>query len=123
MFGTNSTTVNPGPLCLAYGNVANGTSCLTTGFPGSNAHLVFGPVPGPPGSTMTISHLSASEQASTTGVTITVLDNGTPTALTCTVATGSACNDDGDTVTIPAGDFLEVSATGGGGWLVTFELG
>jgi hypothetical protein len=121
-FGNEGTNVTPGSPCLTFGNVGTGAACPTTAFTNSSAGLVFGPVPGPPGSAMTISHLSAAETGPGTGVTITVLDNGVATALTCANTTGLTCHDDVDTVTVQAGDFLAVEATACAGWLVTFEL-
>jgi hypothetical protein len=127
LFGSDQNAVNQPNLCISYANVAGPSTCITSGFTGSNGNIVFGPVPGPPLSTMTISHLAAAASSvSSPPVTITVLVDGavtTPTALTCTVTTGTTCNDDTDTVTVHAGDFLEVSVTGGTNWLVTFELG
>jgi hypothetical protein len=74
---------------------------------------------------MKLSHLAASTSGTATGQTITVLDNGVATTLTCQNTTGSTCNDDTDTPTIQAGHFLEVSVTGGTAspWKVTFQLG
>jgi hypothetical protein len=125
LFGNDGANAGSGAPCLTYANVANGNACLTTGFSSGNQNLVFGPVPGPPGSTMTLSQLAASTNGTATGQTITVLDNGVATTLTCQNTSGSTCNDNVHTPTIQAGHFLQVSVTGGTGspWKVTFRLG
>jgi hypothetical protein len=121
MFG-NDGGPSSGVNCLSYANISGENACITSNFTGSSKDLVFGPVPGPPGSTMTISHLAAAGLGDT-GAVVTVLDNGVATQLACTVTTGTTCNDDVDSVAIPAGDFFEVQVTSGTDWLVTFELG
>jgi hypothetical protein len=131
MFGTDGNSITSANQCLSYANVAGTSTCIAAGgdFPASNKDLVFGPVPGPQGpppSTMTISHLAAAAETAASPVTITVLDNGAPTTppLTCTTTPpATTCTDDADTATVNAGDFLQVSVTGGADWLVTFELG
>jgi hypothetical protein len=75
---------------------------------------------------VTISHLLAVTANSLADQTVTVLDNLAATLLTCTTTAASpdSCSDDTHSVLIPAGDFLQVRITNGGGsWRVTFQLG
>jgi hypothetical protein len=121
MFGNGTQNADSGHNCLTYANVGNGNSCLTTGFANDNNELVFGPV----ARAVTISNLLAQTNNSGSGQTITVLDNGLPTALGCTNLTGLTCSDTTDSVVIPAGDFIQVRVSGGTSshWRVTFQLG
>jgi hypothetical protein len=109
MFGSHGANVGPGSTCAALYSVAGTSACLTTGFAADTHSLVFGPIPA---GGVPISNLSVATSVALTGGTgavVTVLDNGTATALKCTVATGgTSCTDNTDTATIPAGDFLEV---------------
>jgi hypothetical protein len=98
--------------------------CITAvaGF-GNDANSVeFGPIPQ---GGVTISQLQAVTNGSATGQTVRVLDNITATALTCTNTAGSSCSGTTHSVTIPAGDFIQVQVTGGtaAAWKVTFLVG
>jgi hypothetical protein len=82
---------------------------------------MFGPMP----TDATISHMHAVTGNSAANQTVTVLDNVTATPLTCTTTAASTdgCSNDTDSVSIPAGDFLQVRVVNGdGSWRVTFQL-
>jgi hypothetical protein len=123
LFGNQNGNASSGNNCLTYANVAQGSACLSLGrqeFASSPNSLVFGPMP----TDATISHLVAVTANSAANQTVTVLDNGAPTPLTCTTtaALPQDCSDD-TPISIQAGDFLEVQITNGGGsWRVTFQL-
>jgi hypothetical protein len=123
MFGNQNGNAGSGNNCLTYANVAQGSACLAavTEFASSANALMFGPMP----ADATVSNLLALTANSAAGQTVTVLDNAAATLLTCTTTPASPqiCSDDTDTVTIPAGDFLQVRVSNGGGsWRVTFQL-
>ena len=124
MFGNQNGNAGSGNNCLSYANVGPGSACLTliTEFTASPNSLMFGPVP----TDVTISHLLADTANSAANQAVTVLDNLDPTLLTCTTTAASpqSCSDDTHSVLIPAGHFLQVRVTNGGGsWRVTFQLG
>ena len=79
-------------------------ACISTGFAANKEDLVFGPIP--TGGT-TISHLKVEASASTTA-TITALDNGTATTVTCTMTAGTTCSDDTHSAFIAEGHYVEV---------------
>jgi hypothetical protein len=125
MFGSHGANVGAGTTCATVDSVANTSACLTTGFAADNHTLVFGPVP----AGVVIANLSVVTSAvltAGTGVVVTVLDNGATTALTCTIPTGgSSCTNNAASVSIPAGDFLQVqiaasAGTNGVAYAVTF---
>ena len=123
MFGNQNGNAGSGNNCLTYANVAQGNACLAlvSEFASSANSLVFGPIP----TDATISHLLATTGNSAANQTVTVLDNAVTTLLTCTTTAASpqSCSDDTHSVTIPAGDFLQVAVTNGSGsWRVTFQL-
>jgi hypothetical protein len=124
MFGNQNGNAGSGNNCLTYANVAQGSLCVGVlgQLRSSSVPLMFGPLP----TDATISHLQAVTANSAAGQTVTVLDSIAPTLLTCTttVASPDSCSNDTDSVTIPAGDFLQVSVINGtGSWRVTFQLG
>jgi cytoskeletal protein CcmA (bactofilin family) len=57
-----------------------------------------------------IVHVGTGGVSTSSGV-VTVLDNGTPTTLTCTVGTGTACIDGTHTVTTADGDLISIQFT------------
>jgi hypothetical protein len=114
MFGTHAQTVNAGQtFCATVDSVNNVQTCLTSGFAADNQTRVFGPAPT---GGVAIAHLAVAASATVggAGTVVTVLDNGVATALTCTVTT-TTCANDTATVSIPAGDFLQVQIAGGTG--------
>jgi hypothetical protein len=121
MFGNENQNADSGHDCLTYTNDNHGGACITTisGFVTDPNELEFGPMP--PGG-VTISKLLADTNGTATGQVVTVLDNGVATALTCTDSSGSSCTNTTSTVTVPAGDFLQVEVSGGTAseWRVTF---
>jgi len=125
MFGNQGGNANAPNNCLTYANVSGSSACLvggaTTFVPAQNS-LMFGPLP----TAATISNLLANTDNSAAGQTVTVLDDGATTLLSCTTTAASplSCSDSTDSVVIPAGDYLEVQiANGSGSWRTTFRLG
>ena len=95
--------------CLgAYGDGhAACTTATASGQFGKDAVIV-------PSNGGTISHLQVQLDANAAGSgnKVTVLDNGSATALTCTVASGSStCTDSTDSIAITAGHYLQVQVT------------
>jgi hypothetical protein len=124
MFGNQNANAGSSNNCLTYANVGPGSACiaLVAQFVAEPNSLVFGPLP----TDATISHLHAVTDNSAANQTVMVVDNVTATPLTCTTTAGSTegCSDDTDSVSIPAGDFLQVRVVNGAGsWRVTFQLG
>lgn len=123
MFGNQNGNAGSGNNCLSFANAGSGNACLSliTEFISAPNSLTFGPLP----TDATISHLLAVTTNSVANQTVTVLENGTPTALTCnTAGLLNNCSNDTDSVLIPAGAFLQVRITNGGGsWRVTFQFG
>ena len=124
MFGNQNQNATATNDCLAYANVGHGGQCLTivSSFSNDPTSVEFGPIPV---GGVTISQLQAITSGIATGQSVTVLDNFTPTALTCTNTAGSTCSDTTHSASIPAGDFLQVQVSGGSPnpWKVTFLLG
>jgi hypothetical protein len=124
MFGNQNQNATATNNCLAYANAGHGGPCITsvTLFSNDPTSIEFGPIPA---GGVTISQLQAVTDGSATGQTVTVIDNITATALSCTNTTGSTCSDTTHSVSIPAGDFLQVQLAGGtpSAWKVTFLLG
>jgi len=99
--------------CLgAFGNDhAACTTATASGQVGLDAVIV-------PSGGATISKLQVQldTNAAGSGNKVTVLDNGSATALTCTVASGtSTCTDSTDSVSITAGHYLQVKITNNAG--------
>ena len=91
-------------------------ACISTGFAANKEDLVFGPIP--TGGT-TISHLKVEASASNTA-TITALDNGTATTVTCTMTSGTTCSDDTHSAFIAEGHYVEVQVANGNAPEVAF---
>jgi hypothetical protein len=106
----NQNVAHNNTACISYATGNHQAPCLSSGFASDNNFLEFGPMPT---GGVTIAHLSAVAAVSTSA-TITVLDNGSPTALSCAISAGTTCTDDTHAVAIAAGHFLEVQiqATG-----------
>jgi hypothetical protein len=80
-----------------------------------------------PWAELQISHLAAitNTEVTTPGQVVTVLINGTPSELTCTVTASTTCRNESAVVTVPTGSFLRVRVEGAAGgtakaWLASF---
>jgi hypothetical protein len=125
-------TAGTGAAIVAFGAGSAYVTCTAAGPSGScprpgsadvlNIPLNGGPVnfgPVPTGG-ITVGHLSATSRCDYSADnftpcngTVTVLDNGSPTALSCSIAgSTTSCNDDSDGATIPAGHYVEVLTSG-----------
>ena len=94
--------------CLTVSNLGTKAACITTGFAANGGGLAFGPVPA---GGMSIKDLRV-ESSEAVSFTATVLKNGTATELTCKATTATTCSDETHTVTIAAGEYVEVKVKG-----------
>ncbi len=93
--------------CIGVWGAGHQNACLGAAYAGDTNSLVLGPMP----AGLTIQNLSviASAAPDVGPVTVTVLDNGVATTLTCTIAkAAAACSDSADSFSTAAGSFLEV---------------
>jgi hypothetical protein len=122
MFGNQNQNADGAHNCLTYANSGHGGVCITSSgsFATDPSSVEFGPLH----SAATISTLNAVSSVAASGQTVTVLDNTGATALACTNTTGTSCSDTTDSVTVAAGDFLQVQVSGGtaAAWKVTLVL-
>jgi hypothetical protein len=97
-------------LCLGAWASSGQGPCLGAAYAADTHSLVYGPMP----AGLTVQHLSAvAATAPNVGpMTITVLDNGGSTVLTCIIPkTATTCTDSAHSFSTAAGDFLEVRVT------------
>jgi hypothetical protein len=114
-----------------YGDQSGVLSAVTctaspSGYVGNNPDLI-GPIPAS-GGTITNLFVQLDNNVTGTGAswTATVLDNGVPTAVFCTIPTGSQSCTSGASVAIAAGHWLQVKVTSvngpaGRNWRVSFR--
>ena len=124
MFGNVQGNAGSTNDCLTYANVGSGGACIVAGglttFASYPTSILFGPLP----AAATISNLRVQAANELADQTVTVLDNINPTALACTTTAGGSCANTTTTVSIPAGDYLQVQiTTGSGSWRATFQIG
>jgi hypothetical protein len=97
-------------LCIATWGTSRPSACLGAAYASDTNALVFGPMPaGQP-----VGNLSAAASAAPNvgPVTITVLNNGVATAVTCTIAKSTtSCTDTAHSFSTAAGSFLEAKVT------------